>query len=57
MREMGRQALPIGVDHLPQGIQLHFTVDDGTEEALSLTGAEGDEIGTGSGVIVFLQPN
>jgi hypothetical protein len=36
---------------------LHFAIHNGAEEALPLMSAEGDEIGTGSGVILPLQPN
>lgn len=51
------QVLPIGMDQVPQYIQTHFTTDNFTEQTLPLMGTDGDEIRTGSSVIIALQPN
>ncbi len=47
--------VPYGLHHLPGIAQPHFGCDDLAQQAFSVLGANGDEIGPRTGIIVPLQ--
>jgi len=55
MGETLAQFEPLLMGDLSKRIQLHFFIHYRTEQAVHLPGADGDEIGVGSGVIVAWQ--
>jgi len=47
--------VPYRFSHLSSGIQPHFTIDYLTEQMDAIQGTDGNEIGTGLGVVIILQ--
>ena len=57
VREMLRDQAPVLLGDLSHGGQLHFAMDDISKQAGALMRNHRDEIRTGLGVIVFLEPD
>lgn len=50
--EVGGDFVPDVLDDLAPGVQVHLAVNDFTEQWVALVGDDGDEIGTGFGIII-----